>query len=375
MARVVSITGGKEGAGATFVSLNIAFCLSAMEHRTCLMFTDPEFSQDNFPFDIRPKGDITQLLNGEAALNDIITTYNENLDVMFAGNAFEDDTCFLPDQAKRLSDSFFHAADYDFFIIDTLAVPSKSTISFSRAAGESILVFTPDPPAITSAYSLVKAFGSNGFSGKMAAVVNQSKTAKISDMAVSKLNESIRKSYQIDITHLANIAKDTAVSRSTVSRKIFVQQSPDAAVTKELQKIANQLAEAAASAIGDAHLDTFWKAYFTLCTTGDTVPETPKEQKIDENTNQNSSSWAYASEKPIEMMEENQLFAPDTGAGEKSPGVLAQSISSLTREIHTLRTLIQRQNLSQNVSSTGVNSPLQQKVELDFDSFLSGRLK
>ena len=63
MARVVSITGGKEGAGSTFLSLNIAFCLSTMGHRTCLMLTDPEFARNNFPFDITPKGDISNLLS------------------------------------------------------------------------------------------------------------------------------------------------------------------------------------------------------------------------------------------------------------------------------------------------------------------------
>ncbi len=383
MARVVSITGGKEGVGATFVSLNIAFCLSVMGYRTCLLFTDPGFSKGNLPLDVSPRGDIAHVLNGESSLNDIITNSSENLDVMFSGNAFESDRCIEPDQVKRLSDSFFHAVDYDFFIIDTLAGPSKNTISFCMAASEPVLVFTPEPPVITSAYALVKALGSNGFSGQMAAVVNQSKNTRISDLAVTKLNESAEKSFQIKIAHLANITKDASVSRSTISRRIFVRQNPDAAAAKDLQKIADRLKENKLSGTGEVGLDDFWKAYFTFCTVGGSTSEKLKEKKSNEKSD--ASPWVIAPEEPITLMKQDKpsSISPDpdidpgflSGNSDNPLEVLAKSLFSLTRELHALRSLVQSQNLFQNKPPSDAYSTPRQKIELDFDSFLSSRLK
>ncbi|MFO7965035.1 MAG: hypothetical protein R6U50_14020 [Desulfobacterales bacterium] len=376
MARVITVTGGKEHVGATFVSANLAVCLSARGFRTCLLFADPDISEENSPLPVEASGNIDRFLIGDAEVEDIRFPYREHLDVIFAGDAFSPDKAIEQDQAKRICDAFAGQPEYDYVVIDTLAVPSQSTISFCRAASQSILVFTPEPPAISGAYALVKALGANGFTGRLFSVVNKNKNGKIAELAVSKLNQSLAKRFTIEVSCLATISLHLFVSRPTAFPGALVEHSPEITAAKDIKIAADRLVD---ETLSDVPLIEFWDTYFTLFTSKNNVPEKQEEK----NAESVASHPNAASATDFSFVEEQSYHAPlaaepaeqrNRKPSEEEDAALltiAEGIASLTREIYELRRLIE----SGRRQSSEVAFRPRQKVELDFEEFLTGRFK
>jgi flagellar biosynthesis protein FlhG len=377
MARAISVVSGKKGVGSSTVAINLALCIAGQGYRTCLFLADAQFYQTCLSLEIASESELASVIEKKHAAENAIIRQYPGIDILLGGSLMKIAQTLDPRQTESFLRLFASMADYDFFIIDALPGNSKITTALCMAATDIVLVFTPEPPSITSAHSLVKTLGQKGFKGVMSVVVNQSKNVQISSMAINKLNDALQKSFQIHLEPLGDITKDPSVSKATDERTPYVINYPESTVARDIQKIALTLTNMETSVPLFAGLDMFWQRFFNLLGSDESdfallaaamrSKDSPLEIKPDKNTGL----------KNIVGDQPNDADFKQLSASADFPALLerlSNNIASLTREVGGLRSILEHQRgpgLSDS-SDSPAQSP--SKITLDFESFLSQRL-
>lgn len=146
MGKIIAVVNQKGGVGKTTTAVNLAACLSVLEHKTLLVDADP---QSNATSAVGIESDDVQYciydcVMGNAFVNDIIKpTQVPNLDLIPAIQdlvAAELDLITLDRREFRLKDSFEAIKnEYDFIIID--CAPSLGLITVNAlVAADSVII-------------------------------------------------------------------------------------------------------------------------------------------------------------------------------------------------------------------------------------------
>lgn len=377
MARAISVVSGKKGVGSSTVAINLALCIAGQGYRTCLFLADAQFYQTSLSLEIAPEAELTSVIEKKYTAEDAIIRRYPGIDILLGGSMLKTAQTSDPGQTSSFLSLFASLPDYDFFIIDAPPGNSKITMALCMAATDIVLVFTPEPPSITSAHSLVKALGQNGFKGLMSVVVNQSKNVQISSMAINKLNDALQKSFQIHLEPLGDITKDPSVSKATDERTPYVINYPESTVARDIQKIALTLTNMETSGPLLTGLDTFWQRVFNLIGSSESdfasmaatmrSKDGSMEIKPDENAGLKSIVGDQRNEGDLE-----QILAPTDVLTLLER--LSNNIASLTREVGDLRSVLEQQQRSRLARSSDPPAQSPSKITLDFESFLSQRI-
>ncbi len=155
--RVVAVTGGKGGVGKTNVSVNLSIALSKMGRRVLLMDTDLGLGNADVLLGLRPKLNLSHVLNGEATLEEVVVQTPGGVSLLPAssgGRGMADVVSGSHAGLIRAFSEFVHGLDV--LVIDTAAGISAGVLAYSKASQEIIVVVCDEPASITDAYALIK---------------------------------------------------------------------------------------------------------------------------------------------------------------------------------------------------------------------------
>jgi flagellar biosynthesis protein FlhG len=155
--KVIAVTGGKGGVGKTNVSVNLAMALGDLGRRTVLMDADLGLANVDIMLGLRPKLNISDVLDGKCRLTDIMLNVNDHVRIVPASSGTQEMTSLSAHEHAELIYAFNDVEEeLDVLIIDTAAGISDSVVSFIRAAQEVLVVVCDEPTSITDAYALIK---------------------------------------------------------------------------------------------------------------------------------------------------------------------------------------------------------------------------
>ncbi len=381
MVRAITVVSGKNGVGSSTVAINLALCIAGQGYRTCLLLTDAHFYRNSLCLGIDSEKELTAVIEKKQTAEDTVIRQCPGIDIFLGGSLLETFQTLDSGQIQYFLSSFASMTDYDFFIIDALPGNSKTTLALCMAATDVILVLTPEPSIITSAHTLVKSLGQNGFRGLMSVVVNQSKNVQISSMAINKLNNALQKSFQIHLEPLGDITKDSSVSKATDERTPYVINYPESTVARDIQKIALTLTNMEISVAPFTGLDMFWQRLFNLLGSnesdfssmaaamrleGGPLEIRPDGKKATDTRHKDITGGQHGEADFKQTLASGDLLT----LLER----LSNNIASLTREVGGLRSVLEHQTRYRpsGFSDSPAQSP--SKITLDYESFLSQRL-
>ena len=292
-------------------------------------------------------------------------------------------------QLSSLAGAFAHLETYDYFIFDTSAGVSKNVIAFCMSASEVILVITPEPTSLTDAYALMKILSLNGFKQTAKVVVNQSKNPKISQVAFSKLKDTVRKFLGIDLTPLGTIPSDVRVVEAVSAQQPYINLYPNTQATKSLKAIADQLLEKGTSNGEVFALDTFWHR----CVDIFKAPLKMPVKKIDISGEKATPAIQPPSGHKLEASPPAAGPGPEITSSEAMPGVpplspaspipqdvnqqllekLIEKVSTVSEELSGIRKAIEKGAFTSYAPGSGgkrseTPPPI---IPLDFEAFLA----
>jgi len=159
----VLVTGGKGGVGKTTLAVNLAVELQRSGLRTLVVDLDLGLANMNLLLDLPAGSHIEDALAGRCSLESCVVPAAGGVHVLPAssgsenmGQADDGRTEELMGGLARLSES------YDIIIGDSAAGIGPDVLGFARSADRVLVVTTPEVPALSDAYGLIKALDQHG---------------------------------------------------------------------------------------------------------------------------------------------------------------------------------------------------------------------
>jgi flagellar biosynthesis protein FlhG len=205
---------------------------------------DPNLANLDVMLNMKPTNTINEFYKGRSLLKEIIQKKSDYLHFIFgdSGRADfqrhkEDTISYLFMQLGKITDK------YDYIFLDTGAGASEDIIKILSHSDYAIFVTTPEPTAIMDAYVMIKLLCVNSIDTEKMVVVNKCSDEAEGRQAFQNLNSASFHFLREKLNCLGLIRYDSAVSRSIINQKLFIEQNEEGMITSNFFKMIKNLDE------------------------------------------------------------------------------------------------------------------------------------
>lgn len=231
-AKVISITSGKGGVGKTSFIINFALSLCSFGKKVFLFDADLGMANIDVLLGLKPHFDITDVLYGDKAIADIILEGPLGLKVIPGGSGLQELANLSDAQFNKIMVGFNHIEkEADYLLIDTGSGLSRNVTDFLLASDTAIIVTTPEPHAITDAYSIIKVISTFEKKPSLKLVINKVETKEEGEEVSQKIIATAERFLGLKIQSLGFIYLDDFFRRSIKAQiplSLFAPYSPGA---------------------------------------------------------------------------------------------------------------------------------------------------
>lgn len=236
--RTLVVASGKGGVGKSNAAANLAVALGERGARVLLV--DADLSQANLDIllGVHPRFDLQHVLSGEKTPEEIVVNGPTNVRLVPAAFGVPelaelDDyrrECLLRGISQLESGS-------DLVLIDTASGVSRQVTAFCLAADDVLVVTTPEMPAFSDAYALIKLLQQQGVSKPPHLLVNMVDSDEEAEETAHRIRLVARRFLRMDVDSWGHVPFDPSVSRAVRRQEPVVTafpQSPAAAAYRAL---------------------------------------------------------------------------------------------------------------------------------------------
>jgi len=239
--RVLCVTSGKGGVGKTNFSVNLAIALTEIGNNVIVLDADLGLANVDVIIGVIPRLTLYDVIFSDKKLEDIIINGPGGIRILPGGSGIESLSNLNDVQRRGLSEKLGQIKDADIMIIDTGAGMSKNVLGFIAVADEVIIITTPEPTAITDAYSLTKVALKYIPKSKLNVVVNRALNEKQADITFQRLSGVVRSFLKKDMNYLGYVIDDNKVTKAVMEQVPFKVQYPDCFASKCIDNIASKV--------------------------------------------------------------------------------------------------------------------------------------
>jgi flagellar biosynthesis protein FlhG len=240
--RVIAVTSGKGGVGKTNVSVNLGIALAKLGARPLLVDADLGLANVDVILGIIPQYNLGHVILGEKKISDVIINGPAGLRVIASGSGVYKLANLSEKSLELCLQNLNEIEKYtDIMIIDTGAGLSKNVLEFVLAAGEVIVVTTPEPTAITDAYGVIKVVASSNLNTPIWVIVNMVRTENEGSQVIDRLAAVSKRFLGVELSTLGFIPYDEIVVKAVKEQQPFIISHPRSTAGQSLSQIAKNL--------------------------------------------------------------------------------------------------------------------------------------
>jgi len=241
-ARVITVTSGKGGVGKTNISVNLAIALSELGKRVIIIDADFGFANVDVVMGMAPKYSLIDVIFNNMNILDILTNGPSNVKFISGGSGFED----LVNIEKERLNKFIKSMELldklaDIIIIDTGAGVSENIMSFILASDEVILVTTPEPTAVTDAYSLLKMVVNRDKDKMIKLLINRAESIREADNVCKRISMVAEKFLNVKPCYLGYVLQDENIYKAVKEQQPFTLKFPHCQASRDIRLISRKL--------------------------------------------------------------------------------------------------------------------------------------
>jgi flagellar biosynthesis protein FlhG len=239
--QVIAITGGKGGVGKSNVSINLSIALARMGRRVVLLDADLGLANIDVLLGISSKGNIADVISGEASLKDVMVEGPQGIKIVPASSGTQKMVSLNPLEHAGLINAFSEIAnDLDVLIVDTAAGISDGVVSFLRAAQEVVVVVVDEPTSITDCYALIKLLNRDYDMYRFRVLANMVKSQEEGRHLFSKLTHVTDRFLDVALQYVGSIPYDEAVKKSVQRQRPVIEAYPRAKASLAYKALAEK---------------------------------------------------------------------------------------------------------------------------------------
>lgn len=240
--RTIVIASGKGGVGKSNLAANLSVALGECGARVLLV--DADFGQANLDLLLgaTPRFDLQHLLAGQKTPEEIVVAGPRNVRLMPAASGVPE-LAELDDVRREilLRGISQLEADSDLVILDTASGVGRNVTSFCLAGDEVVVVTTPELPAFSDAYGLIKLLQRQGMTRTPRLVVNLADTPEEAEETAHRIRLVARRFLHLDVDSWGFIPYDPRVARAVRRQEPVVTAYPQSPAALAYRALARRM--------------------------------------------------------------------------------------------------------------------------------------
>ena len=254
-ARVLAVASGKGGVGKTNVAVNLAVTFAKQGYQVVVLDCDLGLANVDALLGLHPKFTLQHVLTRQRRLEEVVLEGPAGVRIVPGASGLSE----LADLSDAQRDDLMSRLGgidgmADIVILDTGAGISANVLQFVVAAGDVLIVTTPEPTAITDAYALIKVVTTRSVQARgeapmrMRLVVNQTMNDAEARETATNIVTVAKRFLDVDIEALGGIPADPAVLRAVRAQGPFSLLTPRAPASQAIERLAMRI-------LGDSSFD------------------------------------------------------------------------------------------------------------------------
>src|SRR5262245_40672757 len=242
--RSLLFTSGKGGVGTSNQALNLAIALGEYGQRVVLVDADLGLANIDLLWGLVPATDLGDVLAGDCTLADTIVTGPGDIRIVPGAHGMRTLVDVLGDGPSRLVAELAELeAGADFLLVDAGSGLGPGIATLAAAAGQVVVVTTPEPTSIADAHAVIGRFRRLAGPTQLRAVVNQAASAAEASDVLARLCASSRQFLGTVVTGLGYVRSDPHVPMAVRMRRPFVSAYPSSLASRGVRRLARDLIE------------------------------------------------------------------------------------------------------------------------------------
>jgi flagellar biosynthesis protein FlhG len=240
--RTITLLSGKGGVGKTNIAASLAIALGRQGRRVLLVDGDLALSSLDILMGVMPRHNAADLVAGSASLDDTLVESYAGVRVLPAASG-DDELANLDDMRRhRLFRGLGNLGSrFDLVVIDAGSGVGRNVTSLAALGGENLVVTTPEPPAVSAAFSLLKILDGKGRANAPGLVVNQAEGSLEARECWSRISKACKQFLSASPEYLGWLPYDPAVPRAVRAREPFLLTDPAGPAAQAVLRLAQRV--------------------------------------------------------------------------------------------------------------------------------------
>lgn len=268
--RTIAVTSGKGGVGKSNIVANLAIALGRRGRKVMVVDADLSLANVDVLLGLQPRFNLSHVLSGEKRLGEIVVEGPSGIKVVPAASGVAELTMLRESELEGLIGEFTtFLPDMDLILVDTAAGMADSVLSFVHAAGEVLLVTTPEPTAYLDAYQMLKHIHFHSPDKQVHLTVNMAGSEKEAYRTAEFMGQMAKRFLDHEMSHLGSVLRDPDVPNAIRHQKAFLEESPHGIAARGIQAMATRLLNSQPSAPAeDQDVGSLWRKLFKYAKIG-----------------------------------------------------------------------------------------------------------
>jgi flagellar biosynthesis protein FlhG len=245
--RTLAIASGKGGVGKSNLAANLAVALGELGARVLLLDADIAQANLDLLLGVNPRYDLQHVLSGDKSLEEIVVQGPRGVSLVPASSGVPElaelDDYRLECLIRGLGNLESNA---DIILIDVASGTSRQVLTFCLAADEVVIVTTPEMPAFSDAYAMIKLLQQRGLTRPPHLVVNAAGSADEAEEVAHRLRLVSRRFLKLEPEMWGHVPFDAAIPRAVRRQEPVVTAFPRSPAATAYRALAARLWETSA---------------------------------------------------------------------------------------------------------------------------------
>jgi flagellar biosynthesis protein FlhG len=242
--RTVAIASGKGGVGKSNLAANLAVALGELGARVLLLDADLAQANLDLLLGVNPRFDLQHVLSGAKSLEEIVVQGPRGVSLVPASSGVPElaelDDYRLECLIRGLGNL---ESNHDIILIDVASGTSRQVLTFCLAADDVVVVTTPEMPAFSDAYAIMKLLQQRGLTRSPHLVVNAAGSPEEAEEVAHRLRLVARRFLRLEPRMWGHVPFDPAVPRAVRRQEPVVTAFPRSTAAVAYRAIAAQVWE------------------------------------------------------------------------------------------------------------------------------------